>query len=218
MTGVSSVWSFVNQKVVTQFPSLLSRFQRISFLSALQGFYVNKLSFFVGIIWQQDFLSLWNDIAAFIQAKFCCFNNANLVWQGFIRTSQIYRSECQNFTWTKPIYCSGWQGSSRTCHPCRLETSLFFLGDFYFQSEAQAVKCRCAFYFCSKPKSGLNYRRSSFAEIDKRTELDYEIALFIPKNHALRAWSLHAGFSSSTGKSVENHALRAWSSHDHCHI
>ena len=125
MTGISSVWSFVNQKVVTQFPRLLSRFQRISFLSALQGFHVNKLSFVVGIIWQQDFLSLWNDIAAFIQAKFCCFNNANLVWQGFIRTSQIYRSECQKFTWTKPIYCSGWQGSSRTCHPCRLETSLF---------------------------------------------------------------------------------------------
>jgi len=28
VTGVSSVWSFVNQKFVRQFPSLQSRFQR----------------------------------------------------------------------------------------------------------------------------------------------------------------------------------------------
>jgi len=33
---------------------------------------------------------------------------------------------------------------------------------------------RVSFYFCSKTKSGLDYRRSSFAEIDKRTELDCE--------------------------------------------
>jgi len=45
VTGVSNVWSFGNQKVVSQFPSLQSRFQRLSFLSAMQNLYVNKLSF-----------------------------------------------------------------------------------------------------------------------------------------------------------------------------
>jgi len=46
VTGVSNAWSFVNQKVVSQLPSLQSRFQRLSFfLSALQNLYVNELSF-----------------------------------------------------------------------------------------------------------------------------------------------------------------------------
>jgi len=37
--------------------------------------------------------------------------------------SQIYRSERQNFTRTKPNYYTEWQGFMGTSHSCRLKTS-----------------------------------------------------------------------------------------------
>jgi len=52
--------------------------------------------------------------------------------------SQIYRSERQNLTQTKPNYCTEWQGSRGTSHSCRLKTN--FSKWVCFQSEAQAAK------------------------------------------------------------------------------
>jgi len=53
-----------------------------------------------------------------------------------------------------------------------------------------------------KQSEGVHSPRST-----SELNLTLEIALFIRKNHALRAWSLHAGFSSSTRKSLENHVI-----------
>jgi len=132
VTGVSSVWSFV----LSQFPKLLSRFQRLSFSSALQSFYVNKLSF------------CWNHLATrFLNfPMFYVFDWHNFIWTSqfycfechkLTRTIPIYCPEWQGFIRTSQIYCPEWQGLPRTWHPCWLKTNLSKW--LCFQTETQAI-------------------------------------------------------------------------------
>jgi len=54
--------------------------------------------------------------------------------------SRFYHSERQNFTWTKSIFCSEWQGFRGTCHSCWLKTSLS--KRLCFLSVTQAIETR----------------------------------------------------------------------------
>jgi len=107
------------------------------------------------------------------------------MWQGFIRTSQVYRSECQSFTRTKPVYCSKWQGLSRTMPLVStknesFQLTLFLVWSSSCQGQGISIKCLNSTHSRSVELGKLQGRASfyfwwsSFAEIDKRTELDWE--------------------------------------------
>jgi len=84
VTGVSSVWNFVNQKVVSQFPSFTVTISTPFIFVSIADFLCKQVEF-----WQQGFLNL---------EMFYVLKRPNFVWR-----TQFYRFRCCKLTQIRSI-------------------------------------------------------------------------------------------------------------------
>ena len=139
VTSVSNVKGFVDEKVFWSVSAVTVTISTPFILSALQSFYVYKLSF----CWSHLATRILNVQIFYVFGFYNFIQTRQVIVQSdivFIWTSQFYYFGCQNLVRIMPIHCPQWQEFTRTCHPCWLKTSLS--NWLCFQSETRTVECR----------------------------------------------------------------------------